>query len=119
HAHLALAGRAPPRGADAASGPLSGQRSRPAPPGPPSASAVRLFLLLLLFLAADAKGGHRPGLEPLGGDGLLAALAHAERAVVDAAQRPLDLLQEELLPVPEAKHHRLRVFAGGEVDLVR
>src|SRR5262249_49194749 len=84
-----------------------------------SGSAVRLFLLLLLFLAADAERRHRPGLEALRRDRLLAALAHPEGPVLDPREGLLDLLQQEFLTVSEAKHHRLGVFAGGQVDLVR
>src|SRR5215813_3546419 len=105
----------------------SGGRTRPTLPAQPrpaartperAGSAVGLLLLLLLFLAADAEGGDRSGLQPLGADRLLAPLAHTEGAVVDAEQCPLDLLQQEFLAVPEAEHHRLGVLAGGEVDLV-
>src|SRR5574342_328970 len=78
----------------------------------------RPLLLLLLFLAADAEGGHRPGLQPLHRDLILAPFADPEGAVLDARQRLLDLGQEELLPVAQPEDHRLGVLAGGLVDLV-
>src|SRR5574341_134952 len=77
-----------------------------------------LLLLLLLLLAADAQGRDGAGLEPLGRDLLLALLADAEGAALDPSERLVDLREQELLPVAEAEDHRLRVLAGGLVDLV-
>src|ERR687886_643094 len=78
----------------------------------------RLLLLLLLFLAADAECRHGASLEALHRDLLLALLADAERAVLDARERLVDLREEELLAVAQAEDHGLRVLARGEVDLV-
>src|SRR4051812_26217691 len=85
----------------------------------PTRSAVALFLLLLLFLAADAHGGHRARLQPLDGDLFLADLTDPEGRVLDARERVVDLLEQELLPVAEAEDHALRVLGRGQVDLVR
>src|SRR5713101_8441505 len=85
----------------------------------PSRLAVRFFLLLLLFLAADAHGGHRAGLEALDRDLLFADLADPEGPTLDARQRVVDLLEQELFPVAKAEDHALRVLGRGEIDLVR
>src|SRR6266852_2237732 len=85
----------------------------------PSALPVGLFLLLLLFLAADAHGGHRAGLEALDRDLLFADLADPEGPVLDARHGVIDLLEQELLAVAQAEHHALRVLGRSEVDLVR
>src|SRR6266851_5558308 len=63
----------------------------------PSALPVGLFLLLLLFLAADAHGGHRAGLEALDRDLLFADLADPEGPVLDARHGVIDLLEQDLL----------------------
>src|SRR5712692_6975497 len=85
----------------------------------PSALPVGLLLLLLLFLATDAHGGHRAGLEALDRDLLFADLADPEGPVLDARHGVIDLLEQELLAVAQAEHHALRVLGRSEVDLVR
>ncbi len=42
-----------------------------------------------------------------------------KRAVLDALQRLLDLLEQELLPVAQPEHHGLGVLGGGLINLVR
>src|SRR5829696_4187949 len=74
------------------------------------------LLLLLLFLAADAEGRDRARLEPLRRDLLLALLADAEAAGLDASERLVDLGQQELLAVAQPEDHRLRVLARRLID---
>jgi hypothetical protein len=52
-------------------------------------------------LALDAEGGDGPGHETLDFDGLPAILAGAERAVFDALEGGVDLLEKLLLALPK------------------
>src|SRR5437762_13146115 len=71
------------------------------------------FLLLDHTLAIDAVARERQGLQPLVTDGLAAALAVAERAVVDLLQRRHDVAEDPAVAVAELEKELARIGGVG------
>src|SRR5690606_9054249 len=78
---------------------------------------IALDAFLILF-AADAERRLGAGLEALERDFLAALLAVAEAAVLDAVERLLNLVQEDLLAAAQTEGERLQVLAGRQVHLI-
>jgi hypothetical protein len=55
----------------------------------------------LIRLTLDAEGGHRTRFEPIDTDRTTTTLAHAVRAITDAAHRVVDLVQQFALAVSD------------------
>src|SRR5882672_1164760 len=80
---------------------------------------VESLLLLPAGLGLDRKGGGRPRDQPRDADGLAGLLAVAVGALVDAAQRLVDLLEQLSLAIPGAELERVLLLYRRLVGRVR
>src|SRR5690242_7188487 len=88
--------------------PSTGMRSR-------SVVAIDLLTPFVAFLRLNRQGGDRPGIQPFERDGLAGFLAEAVRAVLDPAQRRVDLGDQLALAVAGAQFQLALGLGGGTI----
>src|SRR5580704_16876281 len=81
--------------------------------------AVDTFAAFVAFLGFEAEGGDRAGFETGQGDRLAGFLAVAVGALLDPAQRVVDLGDQLALAISGAQLQRTVGFGGGAIGQIR